>query len=82
VTDYFGSLEGSVDMSQNYLDVCDSLNKILSPAKIREFRSMAFSVADGKALEIDIAILSPISVQNCFLQDVGQLLRFVFELSL
>jgi hypothetical protein len=64
VHDYFGLLEGYVSMSQNYLDVCDSQNKILSPAKIREFRSIAFSVANGKALKIYIAIFSPISVQN------------------
>jgi hypothetical protein len=80
--DYFGSPEGHADMSQNYLDLCDSQNKTPSPAKIRELRSMAFSVANGKILEIYIRILSPISVQNFFLRDVGQLPRFMFELSL
>jgi hypothetical protein len=71
VSDYCDLPERHVDMSQNYLDVCDSQNAIPSLGKIREFRSMAFSDANGKVLGIYIAILSPISVQNCFLQDVG-----------
>jgi hypothetical protein len=60
----FGSLEGYVDMSQNYLDVCNSQNKILAPVEIREFRSTAFSDINGKVLKIYITILSSIQCRD------------------